>query len=631
MNMIEINNLPSFGASLSSIKKCDVVSFDVFDTLLKRNVEKPEDVFHYIEKKYKLDGFFKERIEAEKLARKIHKSREITLDDIYSCMNFKCRDLELKTESLLLVRNNNLFDLYNTCLKDKTVIITSDMYLPEEFIREILRREGYVNFKKMYLSSSQGVTKSSGKLFDYIKKDFGQDKKIIHIGDSIKSDYLMPLKHGIKAIHIPRKSNSNSFAIKSKSIGANVLNSFLRNVSLKSDSSYYKFGYEKFGPLLWGFSRWLHGKLMNNNIDRVYFFSRDGFIMKKAYDELFGDTKTFYMEVSRRSLRVPILWMDNDLNTFINMISPSKLIALSSVFDGLGLNVNDYLSLLEKYGFNKSTSFDRNSILKNNKFVSLYSELKKDSYLISIKEYKELQIYLKKFDLTDKFAIVDIGWSGGMQRYLTETLKKLGFHSNIVGYYFGVAEYCKRNLDVISDLNLNGFLFDFSKNKNSIDLRSSFVGLFETLFLEQNGSVVNYGHSSNMSYANRGEYEYIQNGKPTYEYMAVKEIQSGALDFIKRFKSIDIDLSPEEAFQGIKNSGEAPSFDDLHLFSNFRFFDEGKYSYLANPKSILFYLFHIKSFKRDFLSSRWKTGFLRKLFILKLPYVHFYNFLLKFK
>ena len=54
-----------------SIKNVDVVSFDIFDTLLIRPYEKPTDLFKHIE--YELASyreFYKERILAEKRARK---------------------------------------------------------------------------------------------------------------------------------------------------------------------------------------------------------------------------------------------------------------------------------------------------------------------------------------------------------------------------------------------------------------------------------------------------------------------------------------------------------------------------------------------------------------------------------
>ena len=54
---------------IKQIDNYDVVSFDIFDTLLKRNVEEPTDIFKYVEKKYNRLGFFDERIEAENKAR----------------------------------------------------------------------------------------------------------------------------------------------------------------------------------------------------------------------------------------------------------------------------------------------------------------------------------------------------------------------------------------------------------------------------------------------------------------------------------------------------------------------------------------------------------------------------------
>ena len=103
----------------------------------------------------------------------------------------------------------------------------------------------------------------------------------------------------------------------------------------------------------------MHESVTKAGIKKVYFFSRDGLIMKKAFDLLFQDVDTYYLEVSRRSLRVPILWMNYDLAHVLNMISPSKLVPLSTIFDGVGLDINNYVELIEEYGFDLKTSFDR--------------------------------------------------------------------------------------------------------------------------------------------------------------------------------------------------------------------------------------------------------------------------------
>ena len=67
------------------------------------------------------------------------------------------------------------------------------------------------------------------------------------------------------------------------------------------------------------------------------------------------------------------------------------------------------------------------------------------------------------------------------------------------------------------------------------------------------------------------------------------------------------------------------------MFADFRFFDEGETLYLAKPKSVFYYIFHGGNLKRDFLSSRWKIGFMKRLFKISLPYEEMYRAMLKYK
>ena len=60
------------------------------------------------------------------------------------------------------------------------------------------------------------------------------------------------------------------------------------------------------------------------------------------------------------------------------------------------------------------------------------------------------------------------------------------------------------------------------------------------------------------------------------------------------------------------------------MFADFRFFDEGEMQYLASPKSVIYYATHAKELKKDFLLSRWKIGFMKRLFKIKLPYNEMY-------
>ena len=648
-NKINTGKTPDAKILFKRIEKYENVSFDIFDTLLKRKVNNPNDVFNLMQRAVqdKISNFAQKRIHAESQARSKNNSKEITLDSIYDCMHGtsieqkeQLKKLELKFEANILVPNKEMIDLFNLCKQaNKQIYIISDMYLPLQFIEKILKKNNITGYKKIYLSSNEKLTKRSGQIFDlYLKENSFKAEKCIHIGDSWHSDYKIPKSKGISAIHIPRNTIfSNSDILKEQ-----YLSNFIRlNIYNKSiQDPYYKFGYEKFGQFLWGYVKWLHKNFQDANIEKVFFFSRDGYIMKQAYDLLYGELqdniKVKYLEVSRRSLRVPILWLNSDFESYINMISPSRLVTIQSIFDGAGLDINNYLDLLQKYGFTVHSDFDRNTILQNVQLKNLYSEVLPDIVSKSKEEYKYLREYLEQQHVNGKFAMVDIGWGGSMERYLTQTLNTLGISNDIYGFYIGVADYYKKNVKDFS-LKMKGYLFDFMNDATAIDERSSFVGLFESLFLEQDGSVKNYKYGNNGKVvSNRYSYEYFVEGKPTFEYLSIKKIQAGALEFIKDVKTDCIlsDLlcfNSNELYSGIKDTGMQPSKRDLDLFADFHFYDEGRDDKLAAPANIVSYIINPKKLKHDFLVSRWKIGFMKRMFKVDLPYQKLYEYMHRFK
>lgn len=632
---------------IRKVKNYKTVSFDIFDTLLKRNVDNPTDVFALVEHKTKIMDFQKKRIEAERRAREITKDREVTLIEIYEQLSGlsesqkkNALESELSVEEDLLTINTEIYAVYTWCIEnDKQVFITSDMYLPKDFIEIVLEKNKITGYKKLYLSCSYKKVKSDGSLFWVLMQENNvQPEEIIHIGDSKEGDYRQPQKIGINSIQIPRyykKSNYDySFNDKQKE---SLVNCFINNTEPVGFDEYQKFGYECFGPFLWGYVNWIYKSLRKNDIKKVYFFSRDGLIMKKAFDTCFSDSdiESRYLEVSRRSLRVPILWMDCKFTTVLNMISPSKLIPLKTVFDGVGLNMDDYTDLIIKKGMQPNDVFDRSDIVSNRSLLDLYEQLIPDIIENSKREYDLLVKYINQNELRGKFAIVDIGWSGGMQRYLEQTLSKLNIGHEVVGFYTGVAAYFKRNADVLPGINLNGYVFDFKNDTHAKDRRSGFVGLFESLFLEQGGSVKNYHMIGDTLKAARYEYEYIVDGKPTDEYLKIKAIQECALQFVEKASHNhalkELDFSAEELFSGIYQVGARPNKESIRMFSDLSFYDEGETQKLAAPQKLLYYAVHPKDFKMDFLKSRWKIGFLKRLLKIGLPYEKIYYKLLAFK
>jgi HAD superfamily hydrolase (TIGR01549 family) len=201
------------------VEEYEYVSFDIFDTLIKRKVKEPSDIFFIVEQEYnkksddKIENFKHDRIKAYEKARANGTFEEVTLEEIYNNLDKysdKQREelmkLEKKIESDMCIQNENIFSIYQQCIEHKKkIFITSDMYLPVENIKCILRDAGYTTYEKLYLSSEERKTKKSGKLFEKLLNDNDISKKsIIHIGDSPLNDFISPKKLGIAAILIKR-------------------------------------------------------------------------------------------------------------------------------------------------------------------------------------------------------------------------------------------------------------------------------------------------------------------------------------------------------------------------------------------------------------------------------------------
>ena len=275
----------------------EVVSFDIFDTLVLRSVKEPKDVFDIVENIYNrnectsISRFKERRVEAEDLARKTTTKEEITLDDIYiqeplsvfdSQIRLKLMTLEIEIEIKVCYTNPDIKPLYDMAINEgKKVVITSDMYLPKDIIETILNNCGYSNFSCLFLSCEENMTKRTGSLFRKVISTLNvSPKQILHIGDNIKSDYIMPLKLGMHARKVNRKSNKTMN-------GNKYLNTFIKRYNAYSSDDYYKnFGYTAFGPLLYGYCLWLKKQFEENDLHKAYFFSRDGYIIKKAFDTI---------------------------------------------------------------------------------------------------------------------------------------------------------------------------------------------------------------------------------------------------------------------------------------------------------------------------------------------------------
>ncbi|WP_163195542.1 HAD family hydrolase [Clostridium thermarum] len=625
------------------IDKAEVVSFDIFDTLIKRYVNDPKEIFTMVEIIYnqrngeQILNFKKERTMAERRARRKSIHEELSIIDIYRELRHVYKEaadilmkLEIECEINLTGLNQELKPVYDYCInKKKKVIVTSDMYLTSDTLRMILNKNGIVGFDRLYVSSEYKLTKYTGRLYSQILKELDcHCKSILHIGDNYKSDFKNASKIGINAYHFKGFKENHKKIVLEEEVHAkkvNVINQFINDkLKNKHDRYFYNFGYKNLGILLYGFLQWIHNQCKRHNVHKILFFSRDGYFMKKAYIEKYiieDKIPCDYMYVSRRSLIVPSLTENISSDELINILGLRKKDTIESFFKRIGLDVSKYQELISNCNYKVTDAIDLEN--KRESFDKLFNLIRKDIAENAFKERQALVKYIKYngFD-NSKIAVVDIGWRGSMQYFLMETLKSINMTSDINGFYLGLnraVEYFIR-----LGMKAKGYIF-FGNKRGEYEIKtSSFVGLMESLFMAPHGTVLGYKDLGDRIEPILDDLEYSSK-----DVSIISEIQEGALKFIEDFSKfnsrLNIIIEPEVAFYNLSRALCNPSLDLVNRLGDVCFSDFDN-AYLAKPHSLGYYILKPKSFLKDFFTSQWKAGYLKRLFKISLPYYSIYKF-----
>jgi HAD superfamily hydrolase (TIGR01549 family) len=117
-------------------------------------------------------------------------------------LNNKSNEIDLELE--YCYANSYMLEVFNILKENnKTIIATSDMYLPKEIIEKILLKNGFNGFDKIFVSNEYKCNKGDGKLFNIVKKMY-KNKKFIHIGDNYFADVLGAKKVKIDSYYYQR-------------------------------------------------------------------------------------------------------------------------------------------------------------------------------------------------------------------------------------------------------------------------------------------------------------------------------------------------------------------------------------------------------------------------------------------
>lgn len=620
---------PFFASEENIIKymqKAEVISFDIFDTLVKRNCSSSTEVHAIVGNEFckqtgiRIQDYKELRVNAEKRARELSKQEEVTLSEIFSNLNWgtdsqkeKLKQLEVDTEILVCCVNQRFEKIYKKAQElNKKIIITSDMYLPEEIIKKILEKCGYYGYEKLFLSSTYKYSKSRGGLYRKIKEIY-KEKKILHIGDDFKADYVMCQKAGIKTVLIDgRRNNLRYWTTKNLRKGEDLYYYLNNYISSKVDE-FERIGCEVLAPMLLGFSKWLHEQLEKEHIDKVFFLSREGKILQKAYEILYPDDKKEkrYLYVSRQALIVPLIADAKNYTELIDIVKSflhsSKLRTMRII---CGIGQKEFEDALGEIGYNEQTLiYD----VSEEKQECVFDIIKRLGQAYFEEQKRNAEEYLSVSGFHGKLAIVDIGWVGTMQRALQSLCgEKVSIH----GYYIGL-----RNLEADSfyeNMHRKGYLFTIRKNHN-YDLMARFTNdIFEMLFLNDMGSVQKYEKNTKVVPVLLDS-EYREK-----EAEIIKRMQNAALEFLRNIECQQstedrTEVSADTIMNVYKKFAVYPELNTLQLFEDFCFLD-GVSRKMLPEKSLLYYLCNIRQLKQDINGHCSKVWFLKWLLKVNLPY-----------
>lgn len=441
----ELSNRPLQIHLATKLLEYDVISFDIFDTLILRPLNNPKDVFYFVGLELGIMNFRSERIKAEVEARqanfKINGSLEVTIYDIYSRLykNGIIDNIdqgistEFKIEMELCRPNPYFYDVYTIlCDKNKILYVTSDMYFPKDMIEKLLIKCGYTAFKNILVSCDQQKSKAEGTIYNIIKESH-IDKKIIHIGDNYTSDITNAQKYGIDTFFYKNVNNiGNQYRAYTltpiiKSAYSGTINNIL-HADNNTRSFMYEFGLLYGGILVMGYAEYIKRLYKKLSIDQILFISRDGYLLNKYAKEYWDKNINYSYFYFSRTIALKVC-AHMDYKYFIDTIFSDSNVNRSN--SGYIITIKKLFQIFELDEMIKKleeVNIKADDLVNDDNKMQLFDVLVENKSFVLSKFEKSKQYYIQYVKSVIKnnknILLVDVGWSGKSISLISKLIEK---------------------------------------------------------------------------------------------------------------------------------------------------------------------------------------------------------------
>lgn len=556
-----------------------IISFDIWDTILKRKCHPEEIKLHtanYIMLKYEkqLKEKYKDIYEILKLRDEIEanmckQNKENGFDDECRIINVfqelqkeifaeTIEDIseELLREEIEQEKRNifispeilPIFEKY----KDLKMYCISDFYMSAESLKELLDYVKIpVKIEKIYSSADYLLNKKTGNLYKKAEEEIGvKPEDHIHVGDNQYSDIDVANGLGIETIKttktefnfVPEKGRNFEFNLDIAKKEENTLENKLFNSGLDLAPILYFFGYS------------IVEYAIKNNIDKVYYQTREGETFIKIHEMIkrnnpFGvqipecDT----IEVSRMATYSASL-KEFSIKELLRMWSQYRVQSMKTLFKTLAIDITPYKEFMGKYDINIEENivepwFNLNvqNLFNDKEFtdkVQVELDRKREELLRYFKEKKNI------VNDDEPLFIVDIGWRGTIH----DNLCYIFNNKTIGGYYLTLYDFY--NVQPNNSYKIS-FIDDKNIRNNEV---ASIITLLEWIYNPGTGSAIEYKQGEAIRKAKTEETDIVKKYiKPLQEGMfagaeiineymkyhpyEAKETKKVAYDVIRKIKT----------------------------------------------------------------------------------------------
>lgn len=528
----------------NDISKYEYVSFDVFDTLIFRSVATPEDIFIIVQELYikktgcTISSFYRDRIKAERIARSQHIGQDITLDEIYFQLKYKADTLKLLKEIEIYVELENcipnapMVEFVNYCRGiGKKIVITTDMYLPRSFFEQLFNKLG-IKADFLFISSEERETKRSGKLFQILLKKLNVPAaQVLHIGDDDNNDIYQAMNNGIDSLERWYDWNALQNVVTSSYIENHIDSLSCLYNRIEFDQSAYNIGFSILGPLIYDFCNWLHEERLKQNIDKLLFVAREGYLLEKCYKCLYPEEADVgYIFLNKNLLRLPLTYEQKTLTIYKDSLLQRSVYSWNQIYDTFLIAKDETQRRLISDRLKISIS---STITREDLYNGIYDD--KLNQLIELctgtmsKQSCFLMNYLVQNGIFDgKIGLVNNSINGNGQLMLESYLHNKGIDANIYGLQFHDSIKCKTNVG-------NRYSAYFDSIKISSYQKSEFDRnclIFEHLLFEPSGTSLHFFEENGTVVVAKNKQT-----RETLNYPYVDEVQKYTLLFINAYKN----------------------------------------------------------------------------------------------